>query len=44
MENKKGKWCDKELINKRTDAIFCSRGCKGMYRRKKINEKEKRNK
>ena len=36
---KKCKWCDKELVNKRIDAIFCNRNCKGMYRRAEKNKK-----
>lgn len=42
---KKCKWCDKELFEKRSDAIFCGRSCKGMFRRKKRNDDDaKRNK
>ena len=27
------KWCNKEMIDKRSDAVFCRRACKNMYRR-----------
>lgn len=35
------KWCEKEIIDKRKDAVFCRRRCKGMYSRKKKNDKLK---
>ena len=41
---KKCKWCEKELISKRSDAIFCRRACKNIYRRSiknKLNKDEK---
>jgi hypothetical protein len=42
---KKCKWCDKEITeNKRKDAIFCRRRCKGMYSRKMKNERLKNEK
>jgi hypothetical protein len=41
---KKCKWCDKELINKRNDAKFCCRNCKGMNRRAEKNKKIKNEK
>ena len=42
---RKCKWCDKELVDKRSDAIFCRRICKGMYRRSEKNKnKNERNK
>ncbi len=33
IENKKCKWCDKEMVGLRSDAIFCRRACKAMFRR-----------
>jgi len=41
---KKCKWCGTEILNKRYDAIFCRRRCKGMYSRKQKNEKLKHEK
>ncbi len=39
---KKCKWCNKELVDKRSDSLFCRRSCKGMFSRKKKIENEKR--
>lgn len=38
---RKCKWCDKELVDKRIDAAFCRRICKGMYRRAEKNKRIK---
>lgn len=37
-EIKKCKWCDKEIISLRSDAIFCRRACKNIYRRAEKNK------
>ena len=34
---KKCKWCQKDISDKRKDALFCRRGCKGMYSRSQKN-------
>lgn len=41
MEKKVCKWCSNEIINKRSDSIFCRRACKNIYRRSKKNKKSK---
>ncbi len=40
-EIKKCKWCEKEIVGLRTDAIFCRRACKNIYRRAEKNKKSK---
>ena len=35
------KWCKTDISNKRKDAFFCKRTCKGMYSRKKKIERIK---
>ena len=37
------KWCNSPIINKRSDALFCKRSCKNIYRRKKKIENERSN-
>lgn len=45
MENvKKCKWCDKEIVGLRSDAIFCRRACKNIYRRSEKNKNDKNDK
>lgn len=41
---KKCKWCNKEIIGLRSDAIFCRRACKNIYRRALKNKKGKNDK
>jgi methylenetetrahydrofolate reductase (NADPH) len=40
-EVKKCNWCEKEIVELRSDAIFCRRACKNIYRRSEKNKRVK---
>ena len=38
---RKCKWCNVDITNKRKNAIFCKRSCKGMFSRCEKNKRLK---
>lgn len=38
IDIKKCKWCNKDIVGLRSDAIFCRRVCKNIYRRAEKNK------